>query len=181
MMASESSSVKPKTLLVYSTKPPEEARIFGLRGSDIENMRPAPDEVDAASPEDWGYTSPTPDGICKYCQLMLNPDAPTLVQHQPNVESLIKSGGTCSTCKWLEISITKGSPSIVAQYQQGDPELCDENSTTRPITIELTKYEKFSSAACWVGDRQLYTNRGVPLTITAPSRLGKASVKVEKT
>ncbi|RGP80681.1 hypothetical protein FLONG3_1156 [Fusarium longipes] len=169
-------SQKSDTFLVYSLKSPEEARLFGLRGSDIKDMRPAPVEVDAASPEDWGFTSPNADGICKFCQLMLHPDAPILVQHQPNVQSLINSGGTCSTCKWLEISISR-APLLMEQYQEGDPGLCDENNNTRPLTVELTKHERFTSAVCWVGNRSLYTNHGVPLNITAPSRLGDLSTR----
>ncbi|KAM0283552.1 hypothetical protein ACHAQK_003686 [Fusarium lateritium] len=173
-MASNSPpSNKPATLLVYSLKSPEEARIFGLRGSDIEDIRPAPASEIPLSPDDWGFTSPTTDGFCKFCQLMLHPDAPGLVQHQPNVQRLIDSGETCQACKWIEISITKGSPSILAQYQDGDPELCDENSTTRPLTIELTKHKRYTMAVAIVGDIKLYTNRGAPLTIARPSQLGE--------
>ncbi|SPJ86896.1 related to tol protein [Fusarium torulosum] len=172
MTSNSSPPNEPATLLVYSLKSPEEARIFGLRGSDIEDIRPAPASEVAVSPDDWGFTSPTTDGFCKFCQLMLHPDAPGLVQHQPNVQRLISSGETCSTCKWLEISVTKGSPSIVSQFQQGDPGLCDENSTTKPLAVELTKHERYTMAVVIVGDLKLYTNRGAPLTIARPSGLG---------
>ncbi|KAG5661323.1 hypothetical protein KAF25_005445 [Fusarium avenaceum] len=171
-----SDSPPPKessTLLVFSHKSPEEARIFGLRGSDIEDIRPAPASEVPVSPDDWGFTSPTSDGFCKFCQLMLHPDAPGLVQHQPNIQHLISSGETCSTCKWLEISVTKGSPAIVSQFQRGDPGLCDKNNTTRPLTVELTKHEKYTMAVMIVGNLQLYTNRGGPLTIARPSGLGE--------
>ncbi|KAF4944326.1 hypothetical protein FSARC_14702 [Fusarium sarcochroum] len=147
----------PKTLLVFSFKPPEEARVFGLRGSDIEDIRPAPEPGPPASPEEWGFTSATSDGICKYCQLMLHPDAPKLIEHQPNVQRLVNSGESCSTCKWLE----------------GNPDLCDEDSTARPVTVELTKYERYTMAVGTVGGRRDYNNSGLPLTITTPSRLGE--------
>lgn len=159
-------------MLVYSTKPVEEALTFGLRGSDIQDMRPEPEKVDPASPEAWGFTSPTSEGICKYCQLLLHPDAPSLLQHQPNVISLVNSGETCSTCKWLEISITKGSPTLVARFRANDPDLVDENSTACPVTVVLTKNKKFTRAVGWVGNRDLYMNCGLPLTISTPSRLG---------
>ncbi|KAK7409072.1 hypothetical protein QQX98_008776, partial [Neonectria punicea] len=170
-------SPKPETLLVYSSKPPEEARIFGLRGSDISDLRPAPESETPVSPDEWGFTSPTPDGICKYCQLMLHPDAPKLVEHQPNVQRLINSGETCSICNWLEVSITRGSSWLVSRYQQGDPELCDENSTARPITVELNKHERYTTAVGSVGSRKVYTNSGTPLTITTPSRLGELATR----
>ncbi|KAM0297128.1 hypothetical protein ACHAPM_009997 [Fusarium culmorum] len=171
-MTSESLSPESNFMLVYSTKPVEEAFTFGLRGSDIQDMRPQPEKVDPASPEAWGFTSPTSEGICKYCQLLLHPDAPSLLQHQPNVISLVNSGETCSTCKWLEISITKGSPTLVARFRANDPDLVDENSTACPVTVVLTKNEKFTRAIGWVGDRDLYMNCGLPLTISTPSRLG---------
>jgi hypothetical protein len=167
-------------LLVYSQKSVEEVFVFGLRGSDIQDIRPEPEDIDPASPEEWGFSSSTPEGICKYCQLMLHPDPPVLAQHQPNLQSLIKSGETCSTCKWLEVSIVKGSPSLVEEWQEGDPGLCDEANTTRSLTVELSKDERFTSAICWVGDRSLYTNHGAPLTITAPSRLGKDFVRIRR-
>jgi hypothetical protein len=154
-------SPPPKTILVFSTKSPEEAAIFGLRGSDIQNVRAEPVPGPPTSPDEWGFTSPTADGICKYCQLMLHPDPPQLIQHQPNLMHLINSGETCSTCKWLEISI-----------QRGNPDLCDENNFSRPVTVELTKHDKYIMAVGWVGDRKLYTNGGIPLTISSPSRLG---------
>ncbi|KPM46312.1 hypothetical protein AK830_g132 [Neonectria ditissima] len=164
---------EPRTLLVYSSKPPDEASVFGLRGSDIEDIRPAPESGPPASPDDWGFTSPTTDGICKYCQLMLHPDAPKLIEHQPNLQRLIDLGETCSICKWLEVSIQKGSSWLVSRYSQGDPELCDENSTARPVTVELTKHPKYTMAVGCVGSRKVYVNCGAPLTITTPSRLGK--------
>ncbi|KAJ4249874.1 hypothetical protein NW762_012219 [Fusarium torreyae] len=166
-------SPEPRHLLAYSLKPPEEARIFGLRGSDIEDIRPDPESGPPASPDEWGFTSSTSDGTCKYCQLMLYPDAPRFIEHHPNVQRLIQSGETCSPCKWLEVSITKGSYELVSQYQQGDPALCDENSTERPITVELTKHERYTRAVGTVGSRKVYTNSGLPLTITTPSRLGQ--------
>ncbi|RGP58776.1 hypothetical protein FSPOR_11796 [Fusarium sporotrichioides] len=171
-MTSDSPPSQSNNLLVYSTKPPEEALRFGLRGSDIVDIRPEPHRVGAASPEDWGFTSPTSDGICKYCQLLLHPDAPSLIQHQPNVIKLITSGETCVSCKWLEVSITKGSPSLVARFEENDPALVDENSTACPVTVELTKREKFTRAICWVGNRELYMNAGAPVVISTPSRLG---------
>ncbi|UZP36572.1 hypothetical protein NXS19_004388 [Fusarium pseudograminearum] len=171
-MTSESPPRESNFMLVYSTKPVEEALTFGLRGSDIQDMRPEPEKVDPASPEAWGFTSPTSEGICKYCQLLLHPDAPSLLQHQPNVISLVNSGETCSTCKWLEISITKGSPTLVARFRANDPDLVDENSTACPVTVVLTKNKKFTRAVGWVGNRDLYMNCGLPLTISTPSRLG---------
>ncbi|KAM0491081.1 hypothetical protein ACHAP8_010969 [Fusarium lateritium] len=159
-------------MLVYSKKPPEEVFKFGLRASDIVDMRPEPEKVNAASPEDWGFTSPTSEGICKYCQLLLHPDAPSLIQHQPNVSRLINSGETCTVCKWLEISIPKGSPNLLARFQANDPDLIDENSTACPVTVQLTKHEKYTRAVCWVGNRELYLNCGAPLTVSTPSRLG---------
>ncbi|KAF0641453.1 hypothetical protein FPSE5266_12201 [Fusarium pseudograminearum] len=171
-MTSESPPRESNFMLVYSTKPVEEALTFGLRGSDIQDMRPEPEKVDPASPEAWGFTSPTSEGICKYCQLLLHPDAPSLLQHQPNVISLVNSGETCSTCKWLEISITKGSPTLVARFRTNDPDLVDENSTACPVTVVLTKNKKFTRAVGWVGNRDLYMNCGLPLTISTPSRLG---------
>ncbi|KAM0345849.1 hypothetical protein ACHAPU_006203 [Fusarium lateritium] len=170
-------SPRPGTLLVYSTVSPEDARIFDLRGSDIKDIRPAPDSEVAVSPEELGFTGPTAGGVCKYCQLMLYPDAPKLIKHQPNLQRLIISGETCSVCKWLEISITRGSESLVFQYQEGHPELCDENSTARPVVVELTKYERHTMAVGIVGDMKLYTNRGASLTITSPSRLGDLSTR----
>ncbi|KAL7754536.1 hypothetical protein ACKLNR_015534 [Fusarium oxysporum f. sp. zingiberi] len=175
-MASEESA-PPKTVLVFSTKSPEEAAIFGLRGSDIQNLRAEPVPGPPATPDEWGFTSPTADGICKYCQLMLHPDPPQLIQHQPNVMHLINSGDTCSTCKWLEISIQRGAASVLAEFQRGNPELCDENNFSRPVTVELTKHEKYIMAVGWVGDRKLYTNGGVPLTISSPSRLGSLATR----
>ncbi|KAL3608810.1 hypothetical protein FPOAC2_03821 [Fusarium poae] len=172
ILASESSQPESDFLLVYTTKPVEEVFKFGLRASDIVDIRPEPQNVDAAIPEDWGFTTPTSDGICKYCQLLLHPDAPSLIQHQPNVSRLMKSGETCNVCKWLEVSIPKGSPSLLARFQANDPDLIDENSTACSVTVELTKYEKYTRAICWVGDRQLYLNCGAPLTISTPSRLG---------
>jgi hypothetical protein len=80
---------KSDFLLVYTTKPIEEIFKFGLRGSDIEDIRPEPDKVDPVSPEEWGFTLTTPDGICKYCQLLLHPDAPSLIQHHPNLQQLV--------------------------------------------------------------------------------------------
>ncbi|KAF4974021.1 hypothetical protein FZEAL_9041 [Fusarium zealandicum] len=154
-------SPQPRTLLVYSVKPPEEARLFGLRGSDIKDIRPTPELGTPISPEEWGFASPTSDGICKYCQLMLHPDAPSLIEHQPNLQRLINSGETCSICKWLE----------------GDPELCDQNSSARPITVELTKHAKYYMAVGTVGSREVYTNSGIPLTITTPSRLGELATR----
>ncbi|KAK2694946.1 hypothetical protein QWA68_006109 [Fusarium oxysporum] len=175
-MASEESA-PPKTVLVFSTKSPEEAAIFGLRGSDIQNLRAEPVPGPPATPDEWGFTSPTADGICKYCQLMLHPDPPQLIQHQPNVMHLINSGDTCSTCKWLEISIQRGAASVLAEFQRGNPELCDENNFSRPVTVELTKHEKYIMAVGWVGDRKLYTNGGAPLTISSPSRLGSLATR----
>ncbi|KAG4286055.1 hypothetical protein FPRO06_07315 [Fusarium proliferatum] len=170
-MASEESP-PPKTMLVFSNKSPEEAAIFGLRGSDIQNLRAEPVPGPPARPDEWGFTSPTADGVCKYCQLMLHPDPPQLIQHQPNIMHLINSGDTCSTCKWLEVSLQRGATSVLAEFQRGNPELCDENNFSRPVTVELTKHEKYIMAVGWVGDRQLYTNGGIPLTISSPSRLG---------
>nr|RBQ98295.1 hypothetical protein FVER53263_11872 [Fusarium verticillioides] len=167
----------PKTMLVFSNKSPEEAAIFGLRGSDIQNLRAEPIPGPPAMPDDWGFTSPTADGICKYCQLMLHPDPPQLIQHQPNVMHLINSGETCSTCKWLEVSIQRGATSVLAEFQRGNPEVCDENNFSRPVTVELTKYEKYIMAVGWVGSRQLYTNGGIPLTISSPSRLGSLATR----
>ncbi|KAF4985946.1 hypothetical protein FGRMN_11045 [Fusarium graminum] len=170
-------SPKPGHLLVCSTTSPEEVRIFDLRGSDIQDIRPAPESEVPMSPEEWGFTGPVADGLCKHCQLMLHPDAPQLIEHHPNVQRLINSAENCSVCKWLEVSITKGSESLVAQYQQGDPELCDENSTTRPVTVELTKYERHTVATGIIGDIKLYTNRGVPLIITSQTRLGDLATR----
>ncbi|KAF9770351.1 hypothetical protein IL306_012124 [Fusarium sp. DS 682] len=175
-MASEDPD-RPKTLLVFSTKSPEEAAIFGLRASDIQDIRPAPVSVNPASPDDWGFTSPNADGICKYCQFMLHPDAPQLIQHQPNIMHLINSGDTCSPCKWLEISIQRGAAWVVSEFQQGNPVLCDENNFEMPVTVELTKHEKYVMAVAWVGDRRLYTNGGLPLTISSPSRLGDLATR----
>ncbi|KAH7313541.1 heterokaryon incompatibility protein-domain-containing protein [Stachybotrys elegans] len=178
-MASEDSpdSSIPETLLLYSLKSPEEARIFGFRGSDIQDIRPPQEEKTPVSPEQWGFTSPNADGICQYCQLLLHPDVPSFISHQPNLQSLVESGETCSVCKWLEISLTRGSPWLVARYQQGDPALCDRNSTEAPVCIELTKNEKYTSAVAIVGKTAFPVNNGQPLTITTPSRLGKNWLK----
>ncbi|KAF5610255.1 tol [Fusarium subglutinans] len=175
-MASEEPA-PPKTMLLFSKKSPEEAAIFGLRGSDIQDLRAEPVSGPPATPDEWGFTSPTADGICKYCQLMLHPDPPQLIEHQPNVMHLINSGDTCSTCKWLEISIQRGATSVLAEFQRGNPELCDENNFSRPVTVELTKHEKYIMAVGWVGNRQLYTNGGIPLTISSPSRLGSLATR----
>ena len=173
-IASDLPRSKSDFLLVYTTKPIEEIFKFGLRGSDIEDIRPEPDNIDPASPEDWGFTSPTSDGICKYCQLVLHADAPSLVQHHPNLQQLVNWSGTCICCKWLNMSITRGSPSLVARYEEEDLDLRDENSTACPLTVELIRHEKFTRVFCWVGDRGLYRNSGAALTITTPSRLGKS-------
>jgi len=172
-IASDLPRTKSDFLLVYTTKPIEEIFKFGLRGSDIQDIRPEPDKVDPALPEDWDFTSTTPDGICKYCQLLLHPDAPSLVQHHPNLQQLINWSDTCICCKWLNMSIKTGSASLVARYEEEDLDLRDENSTACPLTVELIKHEKFTRAFCWVGDRGYYRNSGAALTITTPSRLGK--------
>lgn len=166
---------KSDFLLVYTTKPIEEIFKFGLRGSDIEDIRPEPDKIEPASPKDWGFTSTTSDGICKYCQLVLHPDAPFLVQHHPNLQQLINWSDTCICCKWLNMSIKEGSPSLVARYEEEDLALRDENRTSCPLTVELIQHERFTRAFCWVGDRDLYRNCGAALTITTPGRLGKVS------
>ncbi|KAJ4007419.1 hypothetical protein NW752_007601 [Fusarium irregulare] len=171
-IASDLPRSKSDFLLVYTTKPVEEIFKFGLRGSDIQDIRPEPDKIEPASPEDWGFTSTTSDGICKYCQLVLHPDAPSLVQHHPNLQQLVNWSDTCICCKWLNMSIKNGSPSLVARYEEEDLALRDDNSTSCPLTVELIQHEKFTRAFCWVGDRDLYRNCGAALTITTPARLG---------
>lgn len=72
-------TLEPKTppassvLKVWSDKPPEEVRIFGLRGADIKAIW-APLEVEEpVCPDDRGFTSTNAHGLCKYCQLLLSP------------------------------------------------------------------------------------------------------------
>jgi hypothetical protein len=164
---------KSDFLLVYTTKPIEEIFKLGLRGSDNEDIRPEPDEIDPTSPEEWSFTSTASDGICKYCQFVRHPDAPSLVQHHPNLQQLVNWTDTCTCCKWLNMSIKTGSPSLIARYEEEDLDLRDENKDACPLTVELIKHEKFTRAFCWVGDREYYQNSGAALTITTQSRLGK--------
>jgi hypothetical protein len=160
-------------MLLYSNKSPEEARIFGFRAGDIKSIRPPEDEETPASPEQWGFTKPNSDGICQYCQLLLHPDAPKLISYQPNLQSLIDSGTTCSVCKWLEVSLTRGSPQLVARYQQGDPALLDRNSTRAPLRVKVIKHESYTCAIASVAASP-FSNSGQPLTITTSSRLGRS-------
>ncbi|KAI9162777.1 hypothetical protein HJFPF1_04369 [Paramyrothecium foliicola] len=178
-MTSEDSpdSSIPETLLLYSNKPPEEARIFGFRGDDIQALRAPPEEETPVSPDQWGFTSPNPEGICKYCQLMLHPDVPSLIEHQPNLQSLIHSGEICSVCKWLEISIQRGSPWLVARYIQGDPVFCDKNSIEAPVRVRMAKNASYTCVVASVGTMGFHGNNGLPLTVTTPSRLGDLATR----
>ena len=154
---------------VFSHKPPEEAAIFGLRGSDIKDIWAHYEEEPPVSPEDWGFTGPNEDGICQYCQLMLHPEAPSVVAHQPNLQALIAS--TCNVCDWVEVSIVKGSPETVQRFQQGDPDICSPESTLR-VTVGLEREPKFTRAVAHVGPRGRMAIKGIPLNLTTSIRLG---------
>lgn len=166
-----SRSPEPRTILVYSSKPPEEARVFGLRGSDIERVLVPPEEETPASPDDWGYTSTNHDGVCKYCQLMLHPKAPKVIMHQPNIQSLIDS--SCEFCGWLNVSIAQGLPRLALSYQQGDPDLLDPGSTSTKITLSLSRTAKYTTVVPTVGPRGHFAPEGLPLNSATISQLGK--------
>lgn len=172
-MASEDSPTtsEPRSLLVFSNKPPEEARIFGLRASDIVSVRAPTEEETPVSPEEWGFTSTNQDGVCKYCQLMLHLKAPKVIMHRPNVQTLIDS--TCQFCGWLEVSIAQGLPEIAHRYQQGDPALCDPSSTTEPISLSMYRTPNYTSVVPVVGQRSEFADSGLPLVCTTASQLGE--------
>ncbi|KAI1332175.1 heterokaryon incompatibility protein-domain-containing protein [Xylariaceae sp. FL0255] len=160
----------PEMLVVLSNKSPEEARIFGgLRVADIQSIRTPIHQEVPISPDDWGITSTSEHGICKYCQLMLHPDAPPVIAHQPNLQVLIDS--KCSICSWVEVSIAQGAPSLVQRFCRGDPALCDEKSTTCGVTIVLEKNPLYTRATASVGVRRDFAERGVPLNLTTRTRL----------
>src|SRR5689334_2351844 len=64
-MSSEDSPTPPKaqTFLIWSQKSPEEVRLFGLRGSDIQEVSAAQEEETPVSPDDWGFTAPTSNAV----------------------------------------------------------------------------------------------------------------------
>lgn len=161
------------TLLLFSNKPPEEARLFGFRGSDIQDIRePAEDEA-AASPDDWGLAAPTSEGVCKYCQLMLHRDAPRVTLHQPNLQRLIASGRTCPVCGWLEVSIVRGAPDVVRRFQAGDPALCDPDSEGAGISVRREAMERYTQLVPVVGDRGHFADTGVPVMGCTTSQIGE--------
>lgn len=173
-MSSEeaSGSDKPNFYLVHSNKPPEEVRIFGLRGADIQDVRAPTEEEPPAEPDDWGITGPNEDGVCKYCQLMLHPEAPKVTLHQPNLQTLVDS--TCPACGWLEVSIVRGSPRLVTRYQQGDPVLCNPSSTAAPVTVSVSRAPKYTRLVATVGRRDpFFADIGVPVISTTAARLGE--------
>jgi hypothetical protein len=153
-------------VLIYSLKPPAEVAIFGLRGSDIKDIRPEADEKTPISPEEFGFKGPTSDGICKYCQLMLHPEVPDLIEHHANTQDLLISSQTCPVCKRIETSLSYDR----SPFQEGNS---DKSKPSEPITVGLQKQPRYTRAIGSVGSRRLYTNLGIPLTITTWSRLGK--------
>lgn len=161
---------EPGTYYVSSNKPPEEAALFGLRGSDVGDIWPHTEEASPVSPEKWSFTGPNEDGICQYCQLMLHPDAPEVIVHQPNLDALIASD--CVACDWVEVSIVQGSPQLVRWYQQGHTELCGSESTMG-VTIALSRKPKYTQAVASVGPRGRFAEKGVPLNLTTSTRLGE--------
>ncbi|KAI1260552.1 heterokaryon incompatibility protein-domain-containing protein, partial [Xylariaceae sp. FL1019] len=163
-------------ILLYSHKPPEEARIFGFRGADIEDLWASIEEEAPASPRDWGFTSTSEQGVCMYCQLMLHPDAPRVIAHQPNISALIAS--ECSICHWVEVSIVRGAPSIAERFHRGDPAICDEKSTTCGVTIALLRKPIYTIAIATVGVRSHFAEHGVPLNLTTRTRLGNLFSRV---
>ncbi|KAI0145545.1 heterokaryon incompatibility protein-domain-containing protein [Xylariaceae sp. FL1272] len=165
-------------LLMYSHKPPEEARIFGFRGADIKDIRAPIKEEAPASPDDWGFTSTSEEGVCKYCQLMLHPDAPKVIAHQPSIPALINS--ECDVCDWVEVSIVQGAPTIAQRFQQGDPAICDEKSTTCGVTIALDRNPVHTQAVATVGARSHFAETGVPLNLTTRTRLGPRRMAIIK-
>lgn len=173
-MSSEdpSSSRPPRTLLVYTKKPIEEVRIFDLRGSDIISIREPIEDGTPVSPEEWGFTDPSEDGVCKYCQFMMHPSAPNLIWHQPNVQTLVDS--ECRFCSWVEVSISKGSDLATSRYRQGDPAFCDPDSTSSRIVLSLSRFPKHTRVVPTVGPRTDFGEmNGVPLNISTLSQLGR--------
>jgi hypothetical protein len=166
----KSSSQNPGTLLVFSKKPMEEARIFGLRGSDIISVEAPLEEDPPVSPEDWGITGNNEEGVCKYCQLMLHPNAPKVVRHQPNLESLITS--TCQFCGWVEVSVAQGMPELAMRYSKGDPRLHDPNDTSSVVTLELSKKPMYTRLVASVGPRRPFMDRGLPMISVRVAQLG---------
>ena len=164
-------------LLVYGLRPPDEVFEFGLRSHDILDIRLAPKDQVPVSPESLGITKTAEDGVCKYCQLMLHPNAPDLTEHHTNIQLLIDSCETCSICNALTLSLFRGVPWLPEVLSQSSSR--DDWRLGRPISIILTKYAAYTKVVGCVGDRDLYTNHGQPLTITTASRLGRYHDRVD--
>lgn len=175
-------SLEPKTppapsiLKVFSHKPSEEVRIFGLRGADIKAIWAPLEEDEPVVADDRGFTSTNAHGLCKYCQLLLSPQSPgkttpTIIAHQPSLQALISSA--CQVCSWIEASIKQGCPRLVELYRQGDPDFCDPNSTLSNVTVSLSRKSKHARAIACVGARGDLAETGVPLNITTLAELGR--------
>jgi hypothetical protein len=128
-------------------------------------------EDPAVIPEEWGITGNNEDGVCKYCQLMLHSDAPKVVRHQPNLESLVTS--TCRFCGWVEVSIAKGIPELAMRYSRGDPKLHDPNDTSSVVTLELSKEPMYTRLVASVGPRRPFMDRGLPMISVRVAQLGE--------
>lgn len=160
---------------VWSQKPPEEARIFGLRSADIEATW-TPRRVEAPEfPDDSGFVSTNEHGICKYCQLLLVQHLSKRaslysVVHQPSLQALILSN--CRVCSWVEASITGGCPELVELYRQGDPALHDLDDTTYHVTLAISRNPGYTQAVAELGVRRYPAAIGTPLIITTLTQLG---------
>lgn len=158
-------------MLVYSSKPPEEARLFGLRGNDIQRVMMKEDEETPVSPEEWGFTTTNEDGVCKYCQLMLHPEAPKIIEHQPNIQRLIDS--SCQFCGWIQVSIAQGLPDLASSYAEGHPDLHNPESSSTKVTISILRTAKYTEMVPTVGPQYYFAPRGLPLNSTTITQLGK--------
>lgn len=161
---------------VLSDKPPEEARIFGLRGADIQAIWVPHEEEAPVIPDDVGFTRTIEHGLCKFCQLLLAqrlPEgiSPSIIAHQPNLLALISS--PCQVCSWISVSIKRGCPELAKRFQQGDPSLCSTESTTSGITLSISRDPKYTRAIDSVGARGYFAETGVPLNITTLAKLGE--------
>ena len=91
------------------------------------------------APSDRGITSTREDGLCVYCQLVLLPDTPQYLAHQPSFQLLYKSNETCELCRMITSSLGQGSPDLKEMYNSEYPPIYDPGIPTFRITVKCKK------------------------------------------
>ena len=141
------------SILVYSTKEPEEVFMFGLHlGSDSEIVREP--TVQYVHPFERSIKEPLESGLCIFCQLILSPDPPAHAQHYPSFQLLLDSKG-CDMCKVVTSSLSQGCPELQELYNNGYPPLYDRENSSTAIFVDCRKHPHHTRivARCGAGLR----------------------------